>query len=538
MSAGATSSRALNGLLAGSVWAGCIALAVFSYQALYAGFHWDDGFYLLMADRYSPYAPDRSALLSAIVGQRNYPPLYPLVLAWAGGGSAHIGAAKLATAGLLALAMLAYARWLNAIWQVVPRPPLRGAPSSMLGVPWGLHGAAAALVLLGFMASPAVLLHFQTLWSEHAYLAFSLCALAAASHARSRGSSLLLAAFFITLAALSRSAGLALILAFNVYALRQPSPRRALALALANLPFVLERGVNAWLSVSGHSYQGHWWSRLAWPELGGLLQQQAAALWQAWLQSLSLSPGTSGNELLAVALLGLVLAGLIRRLREGALEAVYVPGYLVLISLWPFPEHSFRFLYPLVPVLFGLGGVGLMCGLRSLKPRPLLLGYGLLVLGLVGAPTLATVAPRLARPLPAELEDFRQTGIVLNEPDADAAMAVAASRLQFIKDMRLLVGTVPPAGCVLTELPILVQLYAKRLAVLPAWTTLREASHAGAVCPYYYLIPIMLPPQDSPAEVDAFASRHRVLQMSNSPRDPTGREKLGVLLELKPDGWP
>jgi|GEM_PF-3129686 len=518
------------------------ALAVCSYQTLYAGFHWDDGFYLLMADRYSPYTPDRSPVLQALIAQRNYPPLYPLLLAWAGGGSAQIGAAKLASTGLIVLGMLALLYWLPLLWSdasgpLAPDARIRPAPPWML--PRTPTAVAACLLMLGFIASPAVLLHFQTLWSEHAYIAFSLCALAAAAHAKARAtardSSLLLAAFFVTLAALSRSAGVALVLAFALYALCQSTPRRWWAVALATAPFALERAANAWLSTSGHSYQGHLWQMLGVADVPALLARQIAALWQAWLQSLSFTPDTPVNGLLAGVLLVLMLGGLARRLRQGALEAWYVLAYLGLITLWPFPDQHLRFLYPLLPVLLGLGGVGLivlMGRLRLAALQRLLPAYGLLLVVLMGLPASHTAAQRLVRPLPPALESFRFTEIMLKDPDAQSAVSVAASRLQFIEDMQIVAREVPPSACVLSEFPILIQLYTKRWAVLPPWRSLRDAAGAAAVCPYYYLIPIMLPATDTAAQVAAYVRDHQVLAVSASPRDPTGREQLGILLRM------
>ena len=97
-----------------------------------------------------------------------------------------------------------------------------------------------------------------------------------------------------------------------------------------------------------------------------------------------------------------------------SMQAAGVATLLALIAGvalgWLFARRSFP----------GSGLLEAACMLPLVLP-PTVVGYGLLVLGLVGAPTLATVAPRLARPLPAEPSEASSKAMITGPFGSDTA---------------------------------------------------------------------------------------------------------------------
>jgi hypothetical protein len=509
----AGSTRGLDVLLA----AFAIALALWvTRQAEYAGFYWDDAFYLRMAELLSPWQQHVPAGLHGMVRERGYPLLYPGLLGWLGGGT-------------------------NALaWTYV----LNGL---LIGAGWWLLWKWALSALGGRLAAACVLalaiINLQTmqvlnvLLSEHLYVPLSLGCLLAWRQRTLDPRLAMAAALLAGLAAATRGIGIVLPLALSFVVLAGREPRRMLVLLAAWAPWAIERVL---------------WTRLGLPGYGGamaaalpeadpaawmaFMAQQATALWDGWTGSLTPVPALARPWLIACALLA--LAGLVRQWRKLELEAVYATGYLAIVVLWPFPSQMPRFLLPILPLLVyaAWSAISMLPWRDGASVGRVRMGFlGLGVLSVTPA-TLVLAAAALAAPLPPELEALRRTPEWMGNPDRAEALEVIRARRGWLDDMRVVDAHVPPSDCVYSELFPVVMARTRATVALPPWHSFDEAIAAvpSAGCGYYYFVPLMLRGAGDPEAVDRFAAMHTLIHRSASPRDPRGKESLGLLLRRRP----
>jgi len=462
--AGRTLVLALMSLTAVAVAA---VLVVGAWQDVFAGFAWDDAWYLLMADRYSPFGGGHAPALAQIIHQRSYPPLYPLYLALAGGGSESIGVAHLATSIALVASLVAAFAWLRREGE-----PVAGA--------WGLVLACAF--------APSTMLQFQGLWSEHLYLGLSLGVMASLAGREPRAGQWWLAAALVALCALTRVAGWAMVAVFVPVVLWARPAGRGGLIALAIVPAAAERLSNALVAPGTPTYLGVFISGLEYQLSPDSLAANLGALWSAIEDSFG--RGAVG----AIAILLLALPVWLRRLRAGRIDAVYAPVYLGMIVAWMFPEHLRRFLFPLVPVVLFYAYCAVRALLRRIVPAHAEVagaGAGLALFVLVAIPGAALLASALAAPAPAGLGPWRHTSLWLEMKDEPRLRESAAQlRRDMIGDMRFLGERSREGDCVYTEFPPVVQLYTKRVAVDPPWNDLGAIGADRWSCRWYYLVPM------------------------------------------------
>lgn len=383
----------------------------------------DSATYFLTARHFAPYlAAEAPAAHAARLSQ--FPPLYPLVLALAG-GAASVPAAHAVTALCLLAALVACYAWLLA-----------------LGV--GRGWATAATALFGLM--PGTWLLALSLLSEPLYLALSLAALALLARAQETRT-YAWAALAIAAAILARTAGVALLPAL-AFALWRGRPRGAswillLALAPPLAWSLVPRGQPGYLgefadmdtSLSGIA---------AWIASG------AGALVHGVGENVIQGGADGGRATLCGA--ALLLVALTRARRPGP-DFVYLLAYAALIVLWPYPTHAPRFAWVIVPPLLGhafLAAQRLRDRMHALAPplpqaAPVVLAC---VLALTMAPALLAGVARWRDPLATTYEGIRQ----LREwYGRDALAATRQSLLQWhlMRGLAELGAQVPPDGCLL-----------------------------------------------------------------------------------------
>lgn len=128
----------------------------------YVGFLADDGLYLLMADILAPGGTPDLPVYTHVRAHSQLPPLFPLALGLAGGGTQNLAAARILVALAMLVAVVVYYCWLR-----------RMNLSRCVG------GGLATL----FALMPITLIHTVDLWSEGMYIALSLGALMSLDHA-------------------------------------------------------------------------------------------------------------------------------------------------------------------------------------------------------------------------------------------------------------------------------------------------------------------------------------------------------------------
>lgn len=472
-----------------------IALAA-GYAALCAGYvAWvwssdisylggDSAGYLLAAQAYSAWS-ESLPLLQAYARQIIYPPLFPALLAAAGGGS--IPAAHLVVAGCLLLALVPLYGWLRSE---------------------GLHSAGAASAALIFAALPGTLLVTLDVWTENLYLLLSLGAVLAGARAHDNKASpawWFLAAF-VALATLTRVAAVPLLAAFWAYALLQRPRRLPLLLAASTLPFVV------WIMAVRESQTGisgytrHLQERYAaslFEVLAKQVSSEASALIESWRFAWLLESASPVLVALVFLFGAVCLAGAVWRLGQRRFDGLYGACYVLLLLGWPHPEEALRYSYVLFPLWIGQGFL-LLANLpwRRLAPgldgtAPVVLLAALLALAL--APSLAFMAGRFLEPLPPGLETARHTWDWYRL-DREQARYRALRHASMLRHLEAVGQGLPPDACVFSIKPQIVMLYTRRVSVVPPKSDVAGESFRSTMekCRYVYAMPFASPSFQEP----------------------------------------
>ena len=404
----------------------------------------DESIYLLLADDFGRWFGHAAPPAHFAWRFNQFPPLYPLLLGVLGANSVHAPFARALSAILAGGATCAFVRWLAV---------------EHLGGP-----VARWVCALGWLMLPYTLYLATTARSETAYAGASLLALVALGRARD-GAGLMRAAGWVASAALIRSVGIALCAVFVWHAWRSRTPGRGRAIALATLP------VAAWfayrtlwlhpeLDYLGDAYL-RYHGRPAWLIVTTLVQS-AGALWRGWQALFDIAhrgwPSILGAALLVPGLVATAVA-----VWRGAAAAHYAFLYVLVVLVWPYPDHATRFLWPVAPVFLGYG-LGLV---SSLPSRRIPLGIATAVFIAAIAPGWRHFAARGVEPMPPALADYRGSELWL----ADLPPAAAASNVRLIAlvnaSMQESGRLVPEGECVFSVHPERMMLLARRASRAP-----------------------------------------------------------------------
>lgn len=443
-----------------------VACAKFVWQPTLATFADDSVSYLVMAQVFSPYGAATPAVAAAFAREAFYPPLFPAVLALAGGAH-HFAWAHALVALLLAAALpLAY----------------------RLGVRW-LDSRGAALAALACIAlAPSLWINSKGILSE---TLFCLLLVSVFLHLEREKPNAWIVGTFLAALALTRTAALPMIGMYGLWALARPGGLRArlqaLAPALAALaayglwvvvqPAHTEGGYASILSEKGQGLlggPGGIGTALAWS-----LARQANAIAEGWAGSL-LVYWVDGQPLrfaLASAVGLLALGGMALRMRRGRADGWMTAAYLGTLLAWPFYEQMERFLFPLLPVLilyaFLAAGVALRAASRKPALAHTLLAALVLTLVLPAAAFLfqrAQVGGRVA-----EISDWYRV------PDVRRARLRSEVHLQLMDDMRAIRELTPPQARVMWVAPAYVALLADRRGLAAPDARLGAEAYRDAV---------------------------------------------------------
>ncbi|GJM07776.1 MAG: hypothetical protein DHS20C11_00520 [Lysobacteraceae bacterium] len=487
------------------------------------GFYWDDSWYLLMAEWLSGRT-EHQHLASSMLHVRQYPPLYSALIAMAG-ASVNDPAPGF---------------WVNAL--------LTSASSALLIV-WlrpigGLVVALCCSVLL--LTNPVALTWLPTLFSEHLFifllvLTFLLLERAnadaadngdqptpAAGHWLVKGkqrlaAKLMLVGVVVGLAMITRSAAVALVLAIAITSLHR---HRIMGLwVLAGVTVIV--GAEYIVSLdwpNPPNYRSTLSSMLDNGLSLGFVLQQGKALSSAYVQLLGSTPG-------AVLVFVAMLPGWWARMRQGKTDAWFLLVSIMMIMLWPFPDHMPRLLWPLLPsILAAAASTGALITSHSARRV-----IAVVLVSTIGLSVHSGVGRTLSRTLnpPADVVALSRMHEWTRSADVNMGADVLRARAQFSADMEQLKGAIAPGECVYSELPAIVTAQAHRVALASPWRTTDQIQAHTLSCRYYYLVPLALP-GTTEQDVRNLSDRHQPVFRSPTPRDPSQQETLGVLLKLIP----
>jgi hypothetical protein len=446
-----------------------VLCTVFVWQPTLATFADDSVSYLVMAQVFSPWEAASPAVAAAFAREAFYPPLFPLILAFAGAAH-HVAWAHVLTALLVA-------GWIPLVY--------------LLGTCWIEDRRAAAAAALCVALLPALWVNAKGILSEPLFgllLLATFCAIDGAGNERKR---IWLPALLMTAMMLTRTAALPMIAAYALWALTrraQPVSSRARAALPAAVAIA---AYGAWVLLrpaeTADSYahivlekSGAFLgadSPVA--AIGASLLRQANALGESWLTAMLLFwvEGRPARPLLACAIGGLALGGMTMRLLAGKPDGWMTAAYLATLLAWPFYDQMGRFLFPILPVLM-LYAFWATAGALRLLARPAGLGHGLvaiLVLSLT-VPALAFMVQRAQAPgRYADIIDWYST------PDLAEARARAQRHLDLFDDMAEIARLTRPEDRVMWVAPSYIALLAGRRGMAAPDAALAPAAYREAV---------------------------------------------------------
>jgi 4-amino-4-deoxy-L-arabinose transferase-like glycosyltransferase len=457
-------SRGPAALAALAVAAGVLA-AVFLWQPGMDSLHDDSVSYLVMAQAFSPWHAS-DPVIRAALPHEPYPPLFPLLLALAGG---------------------AYD------WRIAHAVVAVAFAASVFFL--GLHarhvtGSArlALIAALVYALLPGSWLNAKGILSEFPYMALVFATLA--YHARlgerraTRREALTLGAL-VAAAMLTRTIGAALAAALVASEIwRAARLRDALRLkSLALVPLVALVPVLAWYllrpSAGDDAYvasgsvmlHGATEDTIRW--LQGSVETNASALAGAWLNALLIFWGDPSKPayLLAVALGVFGLGATLVRAARGYADALYCLLYLGVLVFWPYPGQMYRLAFPLVPLLL----VNAFWAARALLARfgPAWSERGaayaaILPLAVCVPAVLFYIVERARMPDPQAAKlSHRKTDIAefYRIPSGPGAQAYAHREIEVFGDMQRIRESTPPGARVMWYTPNYVSLLARRPGV-------------------------------------------------------------------------
>ncbi len=469
----------------------------------------DSAVYLHMAAYYSPFMP-ADGVAAYFARQSQYPPVYPLLLAFTG-GAGNLLVAHQATAACLVAAIAAFFFWLR-----------------REGISTGLAVAYA----LGVALLPGVSIQAMYLLSEAPFLFFcalSLCAMAGMSREQTWGwvltGSLAAAGAYLT-----RTVGIAVVLVWLGLLLLHRPGRWRIAAAACLLPILI------WTALApreGAGYFAIFQAKLA-GGVGGYLEgllRQCTSILGAWPVNLSGSRGHGVGS----SILGLAAAyAWFRRLLAGKPDALLVGVYLGIIMLWPFPAESTRLLMPMVPIL--LGELMLHAKEARFVPPKLARFYPpsvLVILAVTVLPQQAIVLQRFGEPLAPELADYRRTFYWFDAQSQGERVAQLTGRQRIDQSLQELGALVPAGECIYSIKPALVGHYAQRISVA---TPLDKAAPAGIKCRYVHMLPLATPTYSSSLyPFNEWRDRLEVVKTFTLVPNDDSSPLIGVLARIKPD---
>lgn len=405
------------------------------------------------------------SLLAHIAAVYPFPPLFPLSLGLAGGGSSSPAQSYLFGAVVLAGVVVLFLRWLRAE---------------------GVAPVPAALAALVFAMLPASLQTAMGILSEPLFMLCVTGAMLALSRDAPRG--WWLAALLVAAASLTRSVGVAAIAAFVVHwGIRRGWRRARAAPLLAAAPFVLWTLGKQWLGWNDYT-------------VGAVAQYDAFALLAANAEAWRVY-AVKGVDLLmrqhtavVLAVLGAIaLATWAMRLRRGRFDALYVGAYLAIMAIWPYPHHAGRFLYVLLPIALAYA----VFGAQSLSRRwPTLPAVQAAVAALVPLGVLAVALPSTTtmlaglwrHPDPPLASAMRAPSWYEAAPSA--ALRSARFEQRLVEFQRRALPLLPSAACVASVIPQQVLTYGARRGVdlTQVRARGRTLEETFAECPYVLMI--------------------------------------------------
>lgn len=470
-----------------------------------SGFSWDDAWYLLMAEWFTPDSSHR-VLSWNMMWITSYPPLFPLFIAWSGAGMADQQAAFIMNALFMAfgagIAMYWFARE-------------------------GFSAISMAFAATIMMFNPVSLGYLPILFSEFLFILLTTSALAVAFAGGEWkwSSKWVVIGIIVGLSVATRTAGWSLVAGFLVHLVlsRDFKPMVvfivSFGVAILVIPFLRvglpPPSVNYMDMLIGNMGNIGW----------DYFVQQFKGLVLGW----GMLWGWGVGKWLAIVA---VLPGFFIRLRANRADAWYVVMYFGMLLIWPWPGHMGRFLWPLLPCFFVAAYSSLEL-IRNSKLRPVI---GNVFVGLI---LIASIPDGIGRSLeqlldPPEGELFQLSRMHewTRSSNRQQGMIKLHERQQVLNDLQRMSEIVDAQACIYSEMSPLVAIHSHRLSYPVLWNSLDQVGIKKIRCEYYYMLPQQLA-GTSIEDVNRFSAMHEELFRSVGLQETKENLPLGVFIRFR-----
>ena len=409
----------------------------------------DSAIYLMMADALSPYQAADKGLYTWLLSEYPFPPLFPLLLGFTGGGSM----APLPSY-LVSTLMLLVALWLFYLWG-----------RQVLG-----SGLATLMAVMIFALLPGTLNQLMVIQSEHLYLALVIAGFLLLQHEHYRNPGYAVALLF-GLAAITRTIGVLAILTLVLHLWRRHGLLKTIMPTLVSiLPLAIWSGYK-FLYVESEGYISIFSAGMHGDFLSNILTQfnvNMQLMWLYWVRGFDIALSPYSFSAVAIVTLFMLYGFLVRLVRRHP-DAIYLCGYLLVLLVWPYPAQLERFIFVMMPfaIIYGLYAlVHIQSWLGSNVLHVAMPAYGLVML-LVMAPTLAVMWSRYISADGVSPEQARSIQW-LQAPDTGKVVSSQNTMQRIYRFMQRARHHVPRDDCILSTTPAYLMLHSGRMSRKPS----------------------------------------------------------------------
>jgi hypothetical protein len=397
----------------------------------------DSVWYLAIADYYrSLVGPEIPIHAQTAYDTSRFPPLYALLIAIVGGGMDRQDIVNHLSIGLTVVAGITVVAWLRSL---------------------GTTTLVAVSALPAVYVTPAILDWLLVPLSEPLFLACLAVTLVAAQRARKGALDITVVAALVSILPLVRSAGIVLAAAFAVWLVRMQHvslARRVLAAGIATAPAILWALYRSTKPVFLDYGSEVSLARIL--EEGGTLGSFAisqfvaiAGAVQSWFGVTSWSPASVVIVALGVA----ACHGWWLRIRDWQLDAIFMPLYVGMLLVWPYPLEMPRLLGVTMPIVAAWAVLSVSHWITR-QPTATRLAQGVALVATAGVvlslPAWASMLQRASLPTDQALEPYKRTPAYFLAGDDDIALRGLETSARVFAVVDEASSIVPASECVFT----------------------------------------------------------------------------------------
>ena len=456
---------------------GVLALVLFQFVAFKPnlnGVNSDAAVYVLLADFYSPYHDSSITFIDHLFEHYPFPPLYPMVLGIFNGGTPAPLMNYVIGSCLLALALILIFVW------------IRRQGGDLL------HASAVPVLVA---LTPSTIFIAMGVYSEPLYLVLSFAGFITLLHPTRPVMRWYVSGLLFGLSALARSVGIFAVASFIIYWLLRTRGQRYRMAPLIAVCLPAIWSTLKWARGWHTGYTDSVFKNGLQVGIENIVVQipvNVEAIWAHFVRSFDLLASPYATAALVILIVPASVAFL-RRLRAGEMDALYVGLYLLILVLWPYPNHMQRFLLMILPffVAYALWGTAeLERFSTSVLSARLARWSAVVVFACVIVPSTLFITVQIDQYAETPHEHKTKHPDWYTRDSQAESLAAIDYRNAMLEAIATIEPYVPENECVTSTLSEVIQLHARRKSLRPP---LPEAKLDALVqhvtaCPYVLMV--------------------------------------------------